>query len=174
MRFALMVLTCLALSSCGVIEAVGKIAQVAADPSIPVGEPEEQPSEIALHVYAAAETNPNFDGEPSPVVLKIYALSSDHRFMSFDFFSLVDAPEETLGVTLLEVLDETQMEPDSYKIIGPYEIPKGAQKIGVIAEFLDIDATTWRTTIDIKDIGSDDRLLLLLLEEEARLVAEAN
>lgn len=172
MRQLFLLLAFLEMTSCGAIEAAGKIAQVIADPDIPVGEPDALPSEVALHTFAAAETNPNFEGEPSPVVVKVFALTSDHRFMSYDFFSLVDAPEETLGVTMLAFLDEAEIEPDSYQILGPYELPRGTRKLGVIAEFLDLEGTTWRSTIDVKDIGADDRILLLLLEEEARLIAE--
>ncbi len=159
-----------ALAGC---EAIPKIAEVIMDPGVPVGEPEEQPSEISLHVYAAAEVNPDFEsGAPSPVVVQIYALSSDHRFMTYDFFSITEVADEALGVTLREVLDENQLEPDSYKILGPYELPARTRKIGVIAQYYDIDASVWRDTISVKDIGADDRLLVLLLEEEVRLIKE--
>lgn len=175
-RFLLLLSLIVAVSlatACDAPQVIGNIAQVIADPDIQVGEDEDQPSEIALHVFAAADANPNLDQEPSPTVLQIYALDGDHRFLSFDFFSLVEAPEETLGVTLREVLGEGQIAPDEYVILGPYELPRGTRQIGVIAEFLDIDATNWRATIDVDDIGSDDRLLLLVLEEEVRLLAEA-
>lgn len=160
------------LAACEAPEAVGKVAQVIVDPDIQVGEDEDQPSEIALHVYAGAEANPNFDQQPSPTVLQIFALDGDHRFLSFDFFSLVEDPEGTLGVTLKELLGEGQIAPDQYAILGPYVLPRGTSQIGVIAEFLDIDGTNWRTTIDVEDIGADARLLLLVLEEEIRLLDE--
>ena len=160
------------LAGCGVQEAVPKIAKVILDPKTPVGEPEEQPSEIALHAYAAAEVNRNFDGQPSPVVIKIFALSSDHRLFGLDFFSIADDPAGALGVTLIEELDENMLAPDAYKILGPYEIPKKTKKIGVMAEYLDIDTAVWRASIDVASVGADDRLLLLLLEEEVRLIKE--
>lgn len=160
------------LSACGVTEAVPKIIEVIADPGIEIGEAETQPSVINLHVYAAEEINKSIDGAPAPVVIKVYALSSDHRFLTYDFFSIVDGPEETLDVTLREVLDENQMEPDSYKILGPYELPSRTKKIGVVVEFYDIDSAVWRDTISVQEIGADDRLLVLILEEEVRLVKE--
>jgi type VI secretion system protein VasD len=170
-RFAIAGLASL-LSGCGVQKAIPKIAKVILDPKIAVGEPEEQLSQIALHAYAAAEVNRNFDGEASPVVVKIFALSSDHRLFGLDFFSIVEDPAMALGVTLVAELDENMLAPDSYKILGPYEIPKKAKKIAVVAEYLDIDTAVWRASIDIESIGSDDRLLLLLLEEEVRLMKE--
>lgn len=160
-------------SGCGSLEASKKIAKVINDPKIQVGEAEEQPSEIALHTYAAADANRGSDGQPTPIVLKFFALSSDHRLFSYDFFSLVDEPEKTLGITMVEFLGESLVEPDSYIILGPYELPPRTRRIGVIAEFSDIETTVWRTSISVDAIGADDRLLLLVLEEEVRLISEA-
>lgn len=170
MRVLISILFVAFLSSCDVTEAVPKILEIIGDPDVPVGEPEARPSVVNLHAYAAAEVNQGFEGEAMPVIVKIYALSSDHRFFSFDFFSLVDEPETSLGVTMLELLDENQLTPDSYKVLGPYELPKKTKKIGVIAEYLDIESTDWRTSIAVKDIGADDRILLLLTDEEVRLM----
>ncbi len=153
-------------------EVTGKLIEVIKDPSVPVGEPDEQPSNIALHAYASGDVNRNFDGQPAPVIVKIFALSSSHRFYSFDFFSLVEEPKDTLGITLLDVLDENMLEPDTYKILGPYDLPKGTQEVAVIAEYLDLEGATWRASYKVSDIGEDDRLLMLLLEEEVRIVSE--
>lgn len=171
-NFLGLVMICLMTASLSGCEAAGKIVEVIKDPDIQVGDDSDQPTEIALHAYAAEEVNKNFEGEPAPIVVKIFALSSDHRFFSYDFFSLTEDAEDTLGVTLLEELDENMLEPDSYKILGPYELPKRTKKIAVIAEYLDIESATWRTSIKVEDMGADDRLLLLLLEEEARLIKE--
>lgn len=160
------------LTGCDVPQVIGNVVRVIADPDIQVGEDADQPSEIALHVYAGAEANPNLELQPSPTILQIFALDGDHRFLSFDFFSLVDDPDTTLGVTLKGILGETEIAPDRYQIVGPYELPRNTRQIGVLAEFLDIDGTRWRATIDVNDMGSYDRLLLLVLEEEIRLLAE--
>ena len=160
------------LVGCEAPQVIGNIAQVIADPDIQVGDDEDQPTEITIHAYAGAEANPNLDQEPSPTTLQFFALDGDHRFLSFDFFSMVEDPEGSLGVTLKETLGEAQLAPDQYLILGPYEMPRGTRQIGVVAEFLDIDNTNWRDTIEVEDIGAEDRLLLLVLEEEIRLVAE--
>ncbi|KZB51083.1 hypothetical protein TH44_02915 [Thalassospira xiamenensis] len=153
-------------------ETAGKIVDVIAEPDIQIGENEIQPSQISLHAYAAGDVNKNFGGEPSPVVIKVLALSNDHRLFSYDFFSLVDKMDETLGKTLLANLDEVQLEPDSYKILGPYEMPEGTKKIAIIAEYLDIETSVWRSAISVQDVGSNERFLLLLLEEEVRLIKD--
>lgn len=160
------------LAGCGVPEATGKILKVIADPDVPVGEMAEQPTKVELHVYAAAEMNPNFENEPAPIVVNVYALSSDHRFFGYDFFSLVEEPDEALGITLLEVLDENMLEPDSYKVLGPYELPAKTRKIGIIAQYLDIETAVWRDTIEVAAVGDQTKLLVLLLEEEVRVIED--
>ncbi|WP_082005584.1 type VI secretion system lipoprotein TssJ [Halocynthiibacter namhaensis] len=156
----------------GGCEAAGKIIEVIKDPDVPVGDADEQPSNVSLHAYAAGDVNRNFDGKPAPIIVKIFALSSTHRFYSYDFFSLAEEPENTLGITLLEMMGEDMLEPDAYKILGPYELPKGTQEIAVIAEYLDLEGATWRANYKVSDIGADDRLLMLLLEEEVRIINE--
>lgn len=158
--------------ACDAVEATKKIVKVIADPDVPVGEPSDQPSVITINAFAAAEVNKAFDTDPAPIVFRILALSSDHRLFSFDFFSVVDDTKNTLGVTLLEELDENMLEPDSYKILGPYELPKRTKKIAVVAEYLDIDIAIWRSSLSVEDIGADDKVLLLLLEDEAKLIKE--
>lgn len=167
-----LILTVSVLSGCEAVKATKKIAQVLSDPDVPVGEKDEQPSMIALHAYAAADVNSGQEMQAKPVDVKIFALSNDHRLFSYDFFSLLDSPEETLGVTLVDFLDESTIEPDSYVILGPYELPPRTKKIGIIAAFNDIEATTWRASISVDSIDADDRLLMLLLEEEVRLITE--
>lgn len=170
----LLTLACLVpvLSACTALDVVQKVVEVVLEPDTPVGEPEEQPTLVALHTYADASMNPNWDRQPAPVTVKVFALSSDHRLYGFDFFSIVDEPEQTLGVTLTGILDESLLEPDSYVILGPYELPPRTRRIGVVAEYSDIATTTWRTSIDVDSIGDDERLLMLLLEEEVRLISE--
>lgn len=160
------------LSACGAGKAVKKISQVVMDPSVQVGDASDQPTMISLHAYASAEMNRNFENEPTPVVVRIFALTSDHRFFGYDFFSIAGDAEATLGVTLLDELDETALNPDSYKALGPYELPKKTRKIGVLAEYQDIDTAVWRASIDVPAAGANERILLLLLEEEVRLVKE--
>jgi type VI secretion system protein VasD len=169
--FALSGLVAMSLAGC---QAIPKIAEVVMNPSIPVGEDDEQPSTVALHAFAAADVNRTFDDEPAPVIVKVFALSSPHRFFSYDFFSLVDATEETLGVTLKGDLDEAMLEPGSYRILGPYDLPKGTREIAVIAEYADIDGTVWRASYPVADLGKDERLLMLLLEEEVQIMADGD
>lgn len=163
-------LSLISLTGCGSDDAVKKIGQVILDPEIEVGPQEEQPATIALHAYASAEVNPNFQGDPAPATLKIVAIGSDHLFLSSDFFSLSLDMEMALGKTMIELMSEEQVEPDSYKLLGPFDVPKGTKRIGVMADFVDFETSVWRDTIVVKEMGEAIEVILLLLDGEIRLV----
>lgn len=61
----------------------GKIGQVIWDPSTPIGGPDDQPSQVALSMYATNTVNPNPDSvlpealEPEPVTLSFSADNQD-------------------------------------------------------------------------------------------------
>jgi len=167
--FFLVAVMGLSLAACETSE---KIYDVISDPDIQVGAAEVQSTKVSLQAYAAADVNKNFEGEPSPVVVRVLALSSDHRVFSYDYFSLTDSMEKTLGSTLKADLGETMIKPDSYQVLGPYEVPEGTKKIAVIAEYLDLESAVWRTSVSVRDLGDNDQFLLLLLDEEVRLVKQ--
>lgn len=160
------------LAGCGVDDAVKKIGQVILDPQIEVGPPEENPATLVVHAYSSADVNPNFQGDAAPLAIKIVALGSDHLFMSSDFFSLTFDLEESLGKTYVDLLAEEQINPDNYAALGPYELPKGTRKLGILAEFVDIETTSWRDTISVSDIGGGIGVALVALEGEIRLIKQ--
>lgn len=167
-RIAIGGLACL-LGGCGAKEAVPKIAKVLLDPKVPVGPQENQPKKVVLYAYAASDVNRNFNNEPSPVVVKIFSLSSDHRLFALDFFSIVNDPKGALGVTLIDELDENMLAPGAYKVLGTYEFPQKAKKLAVVAEYLDIDSTVWRASIDVDAAQSDGSLYLLVSRDQVQL-----
>lgn len=55
------------LAGCGTVgNVLTKTGQILMDPSIPVGAPEDQPSQIGLSLYAADDVNPNPESAPAP------------------------------------------------------------------------------------------------------------
>lgn len=70
------------------------------------------PPSTDLNINVAADVNPDISGRPSPVVLKVFELSSRTIFDTQDFFSLYDTPEEILGPDLLKK-DELELQPGS-------------------------------------------------------------
>lgn len=162
----------LVASGCGLQEAGKKILKIILDPSIPVGEPGDQPSEMNLSTHGMPGMNPNFDGKSTPVSIQIFALKSDHLLYETDLYTLIGFPKEALGVTLIEVLDEIQIEPGKFKVIRDYEIPAGTRNIGFAARFNTDEGTTWRASTPVTDKGVTENILVTVSGHQISVVKE--
>jgi type VI secretion system protein VasD len=101
--------------------------------------------EVSGSVTAAADVNPDPEGRPSPLVVRIYQLRDTARFTSADFFALFDDAEATLGAELLGV-DEIVLSPGDAR---PYraEFDLATQYVGVVGAYRDINQATWRAVM---------------------------
>lgn len=98
----------------------------------------------------AAETvNPDAQGRPSPIVVKIYHLKAKDKFELADFFALFDSPEATLGADMLGQ-EDFMMAPGESK---PYDgaVNPETRYIGVIAAYRDINQAQWKTVVDMPE-----------------------
>lgn len=95
-------------------------------------------------IKAAASTNPDARGRPSPIVLRVYELRALGAFNNADFFSLFDKETETLGAELVG-REEYTVEPSETK---PYQrqLQPDTKFIGVAAAFRDLENSRWRQT----------------------------
>ena len=100
------------------------------------------PTIISMSVVAAGDINPNAEGRASPVVLRIYRLTSPAIFNEADFFQLFEEESTTLGTDLLE-REELVVMPGSSQVLTR-EVPDNTTYIGVVANFRDADTAIWR------------------------------
>lgn len=91
---------------------------------------------------AAPATNPDDNGRPSPVVVRVYELKAVGAFNSADFFSLFERESETLGTELVG-REEHDLQPAETR---PYrrQLQPDTKFIGVIAAFRDLENSRWR------------------------------
>jgi len=92
-------------------------------------------------------TNPDVQGRPSPVIVRVYELKSPTTFNGADFFSLFDKEQETLGGDLIG-REEYQMRPAETK---PYrrQLQPDTKFIGVAAAFRDLEHSQWRQAVAV-------------------------
>ena len=112
------------------------------------------PPSTDLFINVAGNVNPDITGRPSPVVMKVFELSSRTIFDTQDFFSLYDEPESILGPDLLKK-DELELQPDSkqeYKM----KLDRNTRFVGVIVAYRDIDQARWRSVIEVDPTGYDN------------------
>lgn len=101
-----------------------------------------------MSLLAGAGINPDATGRPSPVGVKVYALATNEKFESADFFPLYETPSETLGQDLLSV-ETLTIRPGAAMDLD-FESLGMAKYIGVVAAFQDIDNSRWRAIAVVK------------------------
>lgn len=112
------------------------------------------PPSTKLHFRVASDINPDFDGRPSPVIIKVYELASKTVFENQDFFALYDSPETILRTDLLKK-DELVFEPgqrNEYRMA----LQPATKAVAIVAAYRDIEGARWRAVVDVKPTGYDD------------------
>ena len=145
----------LALAACG------------GDSLIPATILPPSPTVVSMNVVAAGDINPNASGRASPVVLRIYRLSSPAIFNEADFFQLFEEESATLGADLLG-REELVVMPGSSQLLTR-EVPDNTAYIGVIANFRDADRAIWRASQPIAPNQTTN--IAIALQASAVLVA---
>lgn len=112
------------------------------------------PPSTDLIISVSKNVNPDASERPSPVVMKIFELSSRTIFDTQDFFSLYDTPEKTLGPDLLKK-DELELQPDSVKEYK-MSLNRNTRYVGVVVAYRNIDQARWRAVIEVDPTGYDD------------------
>jgi type VI secretion system protein VasD len=92
---------------------------------------------------AAQDVNPDLNGRPSPVVVRIYQLRGDAEFSKADFMGLFVREKEVLGGNLIDV-EEFDLHPgESLETRLP--MARDTRYIAAAAGFRDIGNAQWRT-----------------------------
>jgi type VI secretion system protein VasD len=92
---------------------------------------------------ASNDVNPDINGRPSPVVLRVFQLRGAAEFTSAEFAALYSHEKEALGVNLVAI-EEFELHPgENLEIRLP--MVRDTRYLGAIAAFRDINAAQWRT-----------------------------
>jgi type VI secretion system protein VasD len=109
------------------------------------------PEDIVLKgsMQAVATANPDGQGRPSPIVIKIYQLKAKDKFELADFFALFDQAEATLGADMLGV-EDVMMTPGE---VRPYEgaVDPNTRFIGVVGAYRDINQAQWKALVPMPE-----------------------
>jgi len=106
-------------------------------------------TKINISFEASEDLNPNAEGRPSPLVVRMYEFEDVKAFKEADFFSLYDSENETIGKFIL-AKDEVEIKPDSTHYIKRRTKPK-AKYIGILAAYRDLDNAQWRAIIELHE-----------------------
>jgi len=143
--------------------ACGKAPPPAALPPITIAAPAESKTKSAMTLAASADTNPDANGRPSPVVVRVYQLKTDAAFKGAEFFALYDDDQKVLGQELIS-RDEFVLAPSEKKTID-VAVSRDTRFVGALAAFRDIRNAQWRGLV-----VAPQRSSLNLAVERARIV----
>jgi len=106
---------------------------------------------LQANITVSENSNPDSDGRPSPIMIRIYQLKSASRFENADFPSLYDNDEMVLGSDLL-FKEEMDAHP-GIKIPFERKLQGTARYLGIMVAFRDFEHATWRELIDLPAEG---------------------
>jgi type VI secretion system protein VasD len=132
-------------------------------PPITIAAPPEVKTKSAMTLAASADTNPDANGRPSPVVVRVYQLKTDAAFKGAEFFALYDDDQKVLGPEMIS-RDEYVLAPSEKKTID-VAVSKEARFVGALAAFRDIRNAQWRGLVVVPQRSS-----LNVAVERARIV----
>lgn len=130
--------------------------------------PASKLTKLDIRLDASEQLNPDVNGRPSPVVVRLMELRHPVAFKNADFFSLYQQPRETLMPDLVAV-EEIELRPGETRELKLSANPE-SRYLGVIVAYRDLTESEWRTTIALKA----KRINSIVLElEENGLVKSA-
>ena len=115
---------------------------------------EDGPTEIYAEIEAMPDINPDADGVPSPLVVRMYQLKSPTAFNNATFFALYDSDTAELGEDL-KGKEELELQPGQ-KLELERELAPEVRFVGFIAGYRDIDNATWRAVAELEEGSSND------------------
>lgn len=104
---------------------------------------------IDLQITASNDLNPNKEGRPSPLVIRMYELHTRDEFANGDFFTIYDNETKTLGKSML-AKDEMEFKPGEKRHIERATNPQ-TRFLGIVAAYRDIDNARWRALVAIPE-----------------------
>jgi type VI secretion system protein VasD len=104
-------------------------------------------TKLNLTLAASDQLNPDLNGRPSPVVVRLFELRHPVAFEHADFFSLYERARETLSPDLLSS-EELELRPGE-TVELKLAVAGGGRYVGVVAAYRDLPQARWRYTLPV-------------------------
>ncbi|MCQ4242944.1 type VI secretion system lipoprotein TssJ [Stutzerimonas stutzeri] len=106
-------------------------------------------TKLDLTLNGSDELNPDLNGRPSPIVLRLIELKHPVAFETADFFSLYQRPKEALSPDMV-VLEELELRPGEQREMK-LSLQPGSRYVGVLAAYRDLPESNWRVVIPLQE-----------------------
>ena len=121
------------------------------------GPEQKPPAVLTLSIAGSADQNPDINGAPAPIAIRIYQLTATAKFERGDVFALTEREQQTLG-TDSAGSQEFVIAPNEKRTLK-FELKPMVQAIGVVALYRNIDAAQWRADAPVATSGPTDLTL---------------
>ncbi|KOP60707.1 type VI secretion protein [Pseudomonas coronafaciens pv. porri] len=123
--------------------------------------PYSKQTRLDISVIADNQLNPDINGRPSPVVIKLLELKRPTTAESMDFFSLYQRTEDVLANDLA-ASEIVELRPGD-RIELKLKLHEGSRYFAVLAAYRSLSETRWRHVIQVSP-GQQNRAVFLLGE----------
>jgi type VI secretion system protein VasD len=130
--------------------------------TLTIAAPPDTKVKTSMTISASVDANPDGNGRPSPVVVRVYQLKTDGAFNAAPFADLFENEEKVLGPELIS-RDEYVLAPKESRTID-VAVSGDTRFVGAIAAFRDIRNSQWRMLVPAPRKG------LTVAVERARVV----
>ncbi len=104
-------------------------------------------TKLTLTLTASDQLNPDLNGRPSPVVVRLFELRHPVAFENSDFFSLYERARETLAPDLISS-EELELRPGETVELR-LGITGNGLYVGILAAYRDLPHARWRYTLPV-------------------------
>ncbi|WP_460097572.1 type VI secretion system lipoprotein TssJ [Pseudomonas sp. S3_C01] len=104
-------------------------------------------TKLTLTLTASDQLNPDLNGRPSPVVVRLFELRHPVAFENSDFFSLYERARETLAPDLISS-KELELRPGETVELR-LGITGNGRYVGILAAYRDLPHARWRYTLPV-------------------------
>lgn len=116
-------------------------------------------TKLNLGLSASDQVNPDLNGRPSPIVIRLMELKHPVAFENADFFSLYERPKESLSPDLV-TSEELELRPGE-TVELKLSVEPGSRYVGVLAAYRDLPQTQWRYVVPVTVTGLTEARLVL-------------
>jgi type VI secretion system protein VasD len=129
----------------------------------PADKPKEpdkpKPTLLEAILVASGSINPDINGRPSPVLVRVFVLKNSASFESADMVALFEHERDALAVDLIDK-EEIVVKPEETRALERTLAPE-ATALGFAVAYRDVDHAAWRLTVPLRP-GERNRLVARL------------
>jgi len=110
--------------------------------------PNSELTKLDLSLQGSDRLNPDLNGRPSPIVIRLIELKHPVAFENADFFSLYQRPKEALSPDMV-VQEELELRPGEQRDLKLF-VQDGSRYVGVLAAYRDLPESNWRFVVPLQ------------------------